>query len=86
MLFVLFVSQLLFASVPICYTASKPTTKLSVDVRLERHRWALQGQSLKTSTRLHHYTTFLFLMLSWTVNFQESKLQNYYFSTRLHQH
>jgi hypothetical protein len=31
-------------------------------------------KGLKTSTRLHHYTTFLFLMLSWTVNFQESKI------------
>lgn len=31
-------------------------------------------QNLKTSTRLHHYTTFLFLIMSWTVHFQESKV------------
>ena len=31
-------------------------------------------QKLKTSTRLHHYTTFLFLLMSWTVDFQESKV------------
>ena len=31
-------------------------------------------KELKTSTRLHHYTTLIFLMVSWTLNFQESKM------------
>ncbi|MAD26051.1 MAG: hypothetical protein CMO44_17990 [Verrucomicrobiales bacterium] len=29
---------------------------------------------LKTSTRLHHMTTLLFLIVSWTLDFQQSKM------------
>ena len=31
-------------------------------------------KELKTSTRLHHYTTLIFLMVSWTLDFQQSKI------------
>ena len=50
MLFVLFSSLgycLLRSLSAIRPLAKYLTTKLSVDVRLERHRWALQGQRLE---------------------------------------
>lgn len=31
-------------------------------------------QKLKTSTRLHHFTSLVFLIMSWTIDFQESKV------------
>ncbi|OUV28423.1 MAG: hypothetical protein CBC48_13265 [bacterium TMED88] len=31
-------------------------------------------KDLKTSTRLHHYTTMIFLMISYSLDFQESKM------------
>lgn len=34
--------------------------------------WRVDG--LKTSTRLHHMTTMLFLLVAWTLDFQTSKL------------